>query len=160
MNKLIRATACLALAAGAISLPAAAQEVYKCKQAGGQLAYQDHPCGAGARDAGTVSGGYAAPAAGDDSAVRHYQNLLDMQQREHERLQAESSRNEAEDRQRRAEGEPLQADQRDYRRHICQAQLDNELMHHRYAAFGCDADGNKVPTPAPARVVVPAYTRR
>jgi len=152
MGNLIRIAACLALAAA--SLPAAAQGVYKCKQANGQLTYQDHPCDAGARDQGTVSGGYVAPGAGDDSAARHYQNLLDMQQREHERLQAESRRNEAEDRQRRAEGEPLQADQRDYHRHICQAQLDDELMHHRYAAFSCDADGNKVPTPAPARVVI------
>jgi len=156
MRHLVRATICLVVAAGAASLPAAAQGVYKCKQANGQLAYQDHPCGAGASDAGAVNSGYAAPGAGDDSAARHYQNLLDMQQREHERLQAESERNEAADRQRRAEGEPLQADQRDYRRHICQAQLDNELSHHRYAAFRCDADGNKVPMPAPARV----YTRR
>jgi hypothetical protein len=160
MKHLIHAAACLALTGGAAGLPAAAQEVYKCQQAGGQLAYQDHPCGAGARDAGTVNSGYAAPGPGDDSAARHYQNLIDMQQREHERLQAESRRNEAEDRQRRAQGEPLQADQRDYRKHICQAQLDNELMHHRYASFGCDADGNKVPMPAPATVVVPAYTHR
>jgi len=160
MRNPIAAAACLVLAAGAACLPAAAEGIYKCKQANGQLAYQDHPCGTGSQDAGAVSGGYVAPAADSGSAASHYQNYVDMMEHDHARQQAERRQLEADDRQRQNEPQPLQADQRDYRRHICQAQLDNELMHHRYAAFGCDADGNKVPTPAPARVVVPAYTRR
>ena len=144
----------------AVALPAAAQEIYKCKQANGQLAYQDHPCGDGAHDAGTVTGNYAAPAGGGDSAARHYQNYLNMMDRDHAQQQAERRQLEADDRQRQAEPHIMQADQRDYRNHICQAQLDTELTKHRYASFSCDADGNKVPTPRPAVVVVPERSRR
>lgn len=144
----------LVLLAGASALPAMAQDVYKCKQAGGQLAYQDHPCGDGAHDAGAVGGNITAPIANGDSAASHYQNYNNMMQQQHAQQQAEQRQIEADDRRRAAEPQPMQADQRDYRVHMCQAQLDTELTKHRYAAFSCDADGNKVPTPRPATVVV------
>lgn len=161
MQNLMRtARAGLLLCAAAAALPAAAQEVYKCKQANGQLVYQDHACADGARDAGTVNGNIAAPVPGGDSAATHYQNYLDMMDRDHAQQQAERRRVEAEDRQRQAEPQPMQADQRDYRNHICQAQLDTELTRHRYASFSCDADGNKVPAPRPAVVLVPGNSRR
>ncbi len=159
MRNLIRmALASLLLAA--VALPAVAQQVYKCKQANGQLAYQDHPCGDGAHDAGAVSGNITAPLPNGDSAASHYQNYNNMMQQEHAQQQAERRQLEADDRQRQAEPHIMQADQRDYRSHICQAQLDTELTKHRYASFSCDADGNKVPTPRPAVVVVPEASRR
>jgi hypothetical protein len=151
MNKLL-ATCGLGLMAAA--LPATA-DVYKCKQASGQLAYQDHPCGEGARDAGTVNSGYAAPVQGSDSAATHYQNYLNMMERQQAQDRAERRRLEAEDRANQGP-QPMQADQRDYRVHQCQAQLDYELDHHRYARYTCDADGNRVSVPHTTVVVEPA----
>jgi hypothetical protein len=128
------------------ALPSAA-DVFKCKQANGQLAYQDHPCGPGAQRAGTVDSGYAAPAPAQDgdSGAAHYQNYLDMVDREKAQRQAERRQAEYEDRTRPPE--PMQADQRDYRVHMCQAQLSNEQDHHRYVNWTCDANGNRVRVP-------------
>lgn len=145
--------ACLLLAS--LAWPAAAQEVHKCMQKNGQLAYQDHACATDSKDAGTVNGGYAAPVSGSGTAAEHYNNYLKMMERDHKQQQAERRRVEADDRLRNAEPQVEQADQTDYRKHICQAQLDNELSRHRYAAFSCDAQGNKVPAAAPAVVVEP-----
>ena len=147
----IKAASLTLLAAAAAALPAAAQGVYKCKNSGGQLAYQDHACDAGARDAGAVAGGYVAPVSGD-SASAHYQNYLNQADRDRAQQQAERSHLDAEERQRQAEPVAAQADQVDYRRHICQAQLDNALTGGHLANFSCDGQGNKVPV-QPAVVI-------
>lgn len=90
MTRLLRlATGGLALAA---ALPAAADGIYKCRQANGQLAYQDHPCGAGAQEAGTLAGGFAASVTEGDPAAAHYRSYIDMVERNEARLQAERSR--------------------------------------------------------------------
>jgi hypothetical protein len=155
MRSAIPIPAWLLLAAGVAAWPAAAQEVHKCMQKNGQLAYQDRPCAADAKDAGSVNGGYAAPVSGSGTAASHYENYTRMMERDHARQQAERRALEADDHRRDAEPRVEQADQTDYRRHICQAQLDTELSKHRYAAFSCDAQGNKVPAAAPAVVVEP-----
>ena len=136
---------------GAMAFPAMAQDVYKCKNAGGQLAYQDHPCDGGAKDAGAVKGGYVAPVGGD-SASAHYQNYLSQMDQDHAQQQAERAHLDAEERKRQAEPQVTQADQDDYRRHICQAQLDTQLTGHHLATFSCDEHGNKVPV-EPAVVI-------
>lgn len=141
----------LALLACGLALPAAAQNVYKCKNSQGGLVYQDHPCDAGAKDAGAIQSGYVAPAGNGDAAA-HYQNYLNMMDQDHAQQQAERSRLEAEERRREAAPAQTQADQDDYRRHICQAQLDNQLTGHHLATFSCDEHGNKVPV-QPAVVI-------
>ena len=132
-------------AAWALALPAPAQDIYKCKNSKDQLVYQDHPCAGGAKDAGLVKGGYVAPLTNSGEASAHYQNLLNQADQNHAQQLAERSRLDAEERQRQAEPPPMQADQSDYRQHICQAQLDTALTGGRLANFSCDAQGNKIP---------------
>ncbi len=151
MKLLIEAAGLALMAVAATALPAAAQDVYKCKNSSGQLAYQDHACDTGAKDAGAVSGGYVAPVGGD-AAAAHYQNYLNQTDREHAQQQAERSRQDAEERRRQAEPAAAQADQVDYRRHICQAQLDTALTGGHLANFSCDEQGNKIPV-QPAVVI-------
>jgi len=139
-----KALSLLLLAASATALPASA-DVYKCMNGGGQLAYQDHPCDAGSRDAGLVKGGYAAPLSNSGEASAHYQNFLNQADQDHAQQQAERSRQDAEERRRQAEPPQMQADQSDYRSHICQAQLDNALTGGHLANFSCDQQGNKIP---------------
>ena len=140
----------LLLAASAVALPASA-DVYKC-MSGGQIAYQDHPCDGGSKDAGQVKSGYVAPLTDSGEASAHYQNLLNQADQDHDRQQAERSRLDAEEQRRQAEPSPMQADQADYRRHICQAQLDNALTGGHLATFSCDQQGNKIPV-QPAVVI-------
>ena len=140
-----------ALLGCATVLPAAAQDVYKCKNASGELSYQDHPCDGGSKDAGLVKGGYVAPVGGGEAAA-HYQNYLNQADQNNAQQQAERSRMEAEERRRQAEPPATQADQDDYRRHICQAQLDNQLTGNHLATFSCDEHGNKIPV-QPAVVI-------
>ena len=138
--------------AWSVALPASAQEIYKCKGSGDQLVYQDHPCAGGAKDAGLVKGGYAAPLSSSGEASAHYQNLLNQADQNHAQQQADRSRLDDEERQRQANPPPMQADQADYRRNICQAQLDTALTGGHLANFSCDAQGNKIPV-QPAVVI-------
>ena len=133
-------------AAWAVALPAPAQDIYKCKNANDQLVYQDHHCAGGAKDAGPVKGGYAPPLTTSGEAAAHYQNYLNQADQNHAQQRAERSSLDAEERQRQAaEPPPMQADQSDYRKHICQAQLDTALTGGHLANFSCDAQGNKIP---------------
>lgn len=149
----MRTRTAVILLLAAMALPAAAQEVHKCKLKNGNLVYQDHPCAGEASDAGGVAGGYAAPISGSGTAAQHYEAYTRMMQQDRAKEAAERRRVEAEDRARNAEPVREQADQTDYRKHMCQAQLDTELSRHRYASFSCDEQGNKVPMAAPTVVV-------
>ena len=151
MKSTTKALGLLLLAAAATALPVSA-DVYKCRNGSGQIAFQDHPCDAGTKDAGPVKGGYVAPLTDNGEAAAHYQNLLNQADRDHAQRQAERSQLEAEERRRQAEPPPMQADQADYRRHICQAQLDNALTGGHLANFSCDEQGNKIPV-QPAVVI-------
>jgi len=142
----------LLAAAWSAALPASAQDIYKCKSGDDQLIYQDHPCAGGAKDAGLIKGGYAAPLSNSGEASAHYQNLLNQADQNHAQQQADRSRLDAEERQRQANPPPMQADQADYRQHICQAQLDTALTGGHLANFSCDAQGNKIPV-QPAVVI-------
>ena len=135
----------LLAAAWSVAPPASAQDIYKCKSSGDQLVYQDHPCAGGAKDAGLVKGGYAAPLSNSGEASAHYQNLLNQADQDHAQQQTDRSRLDAEERQPQANPPPMQADQADYRRNICQAQLDTALTGGHLANFSCDAQGNKIP---------------